>query len=153
MIPVKISADPHTGELPPGVPEDYYDEAIAAGWTDDPRDGKSFLLEDGREVPNPLPVAPPVGYVYEPTIMDRLSQMLDKRLAALLEAQALEETEAEANDFDIDEDEEIRSIYEISLQDEFPEIPRSISAGDPVSTVSEAVKPPKVGSEGVGEPA
>lgn len=152
MIPVRISADVHTGELPPGVPEDYYDEMIAAGWTDSPTDGKSFLLEDGREVPNPMPVAPPVGYISEPTIMDRLSQMLDKRLAALLEAQALEETEAEANDFEIDEDEEIRSIYEISLQDEFPAIPAPAPGSvDPIVPVSDV--PPQAGSTGLGQPA
>lgn len=111
-----------------------YAKMIEAGWTDDPLEGKAVLLADGREVLNPLPVAPPVGYVRELSIMDRLSDMLEKRMAALLESQALEETAEEANDFDTDDEEaEIRSIYEVQLQEEFPAIPGGVVPDQPAS--------------------
>lgn len=97
-----------------------------AGWTDDPGEGKAVLTPLGYEIVSPIPVAPPVGYVSEPTIMDRLNDMLTQRLRQLRGDDLVEETEAEANDFDVPdpEDYNVRSIYEIELIPEAPALPR-----------------------------
>lgn len=115
--------DPVTGEVidvPP--PDDLYEQMAAAGWSSDPGTGKAILLPDGREVVSPMPVAPPIGYQSEPSIMDRLSQMLEARLATLRGDDVLDESDEEANDFDVPDPEDFqpRSVYEIELLPEAP---------------------------------
>lgn len=60
-----------------------------------------YLDEHGREKPNPTPVAPPIGYIKQPSIAEQMRMMI--RQASYEAAQAGAETEAEANDFDVDE--------------------------------------------------
>lgn len=69
-----------------------------------------YLDCHGREIPNPLPMSPPVGYVKSLSIAEQMRQMI--RLASHEAAQAGAETEAEANDFDVDEDMEPSSPWE-----------------------------------------
>lgn len=143
--------DPVTGEvIDVPAPDDLYDEMQAAGWSSDPGTGKAILLPDGREVVSPMPVAPPIGYQSEPSIMDRLSQMLEARLATLGGDDVLDESDEEANDFDVPDPEDLqpRSVYEIELLPEAPalreekpavsvEVPASVpsSSGGPDATV------------------
>ena len=52
-------------------------ESAAADWDPlDPGVGRAVLLPDGREIFNPVPFAPPVGYVQEPSIMEQVQRML-----------------------------------------------------------------------------
>jgi len=69
-----------------------------------------YLDAEGRELPNPTPVAPPVGYKRQPTIAEQMRQMI--RQASYEASQMGAETEAEANDFDVGEDMEPDSPYE-----------------------------------------
>lgn len=69
-----------------------------------------YLDAFGREIPNPVPLQPPVGYKKQPTIAEQMRQMI--RTASMEAAQMGAETEEEANDFDIDEDYEPTSPWE-----------------------------------------
>jgi len=69
-----------------------------------------YLDSEGREVPNPLPIAPPVGYRKQPTIADQMRQMI--RMASYEARTAGAETEEEANDFDVGEDMDPHSPWE-----------------------------------------
>lgn len=68
-----------------------------------PRMTRSELDKEGREIVDPVPMAPPVGYVAGMTQEQRLQQMIrteHQRLYAL----HYNETFEEANDLDIDDD-------------------------------------------------
>lgn len=69
-----------------------------------------YLDVNGHEIPNPLPLAPPVGYKKQPSIADQIRQAM--RAASLEAAQRGQETEEEANDFNVGEDEEPSSPWE-----------------------------------------
>lgn len=69
-----------------------------------------YLDEHGREIPNPLPMAPPIGYKPSLSIAEQMRQMI--KLASHEAAMAGAETEAEANDFDVGEDMEPSSPWE-----------------------------------------
>ncbi|UDN67493.1 hypothetical protein [robinz microvirus RP_32] len=69
-----------------------------------------YLDLHGREIPNPLPLAPPVGYKKSPTIAEQMRQMI--RMASYEAAHAGAETEEEANDFDVGEDFDPSTPYE-----------------------------------------
>lgn len=69
-----------------------------------------YLDEYGREKPNPLPLAPPVGYVKRKTIAETIREAIAQ--ASFEAAQRGAETEAEADDFDVGEDMEPHSPWE-----------------------------------------
>jgi len=147
MEKLKVTVDPDVtkdGEVVPPFPEDIlYEKMAEAGWSDDPGTGKAILTPGGSEIVSPMPVAPPIGYVQEPSVMDRLNDMLYARLNAMLQGDdVLDETEEEANDFDVPDPEDFhpRSIYELEMLDEVPAIPRQ-----------QAGQEPPVAAEGPGE--
>lgn len=73
-----------------------------------------YLDEHGREMPNPTPMQPAVGYKKQPSIGDLMRQAI--RQASLEAAQAGHETEEEANDFDVGEDVEPHSPWESEFE-------------------------------------
>lgn len=69
-----------------------------------------YLDDHGREKPNPTPVAPPVGYKKQKSMMEIIREQIRQ---ASLEARDMgAETEEEANDFDVGEDFDPESPYE-----------------------------------------
>jgi len=129
MERIAINVTPNLdGEIPS---EEALVEAMKnAGWTDDPRDGRTIILEDGREVLNPLPCAPPIGYVESPSIMELIAQQIRAHnllIAGNDEVDSLEDAE----DFDVDDEFDHSSEYEITMKEEFPGIP-SDSQADPL---------------------
>lgn len=75
----------------------------------------SGLDEKGREIPDPVPMSPPVGYTPPTELMTLIENVVRNRefLAALAKAEA--ETFEEADDFEVDEDYDPRferTIYE-----------------------------------------
>jgi len=58
--------------------------------------------EFGREVLNPTPVQPPVGYKKQPSILDTIREQIRAHHLSNIDMEP--ETEEEADDFDIDED-------------------------------------------------
>lgn len=59
---------------------------------------------DGKEYPDPVPMAPPIGYTAPPNIMDMIRSMVrSEELKRKLDAEGFETFE-EADDFDIEDD-------------------------------------------------
>lgn len=115
------------------------EEAIReSDWSDDPGVGKAVLLEDGSEMLNPVPMAPPVGYVEGPSIMEMIERQVAKHLATLEPDEPIDE-EAELNDFGEDDEVDPVSLYEViavELAEDRPDLPR------PPEPVPDAPEPP-----------
>lgn len=115
-------------------------EAIAmSDWTDDPGVGKAVLLEDGSELLNPVPMAPPVGYVDGPSIMDMIQRQVEKHLATLKPDDEID-LEEELNDFGEDDEIDPTSLYEVvSMELDAPPLPPA-----PVPEPPASADPPDV---------
>lgn len=73
---------------------------------------KAGLDEHGREIADPTPIAPPIGYNKQPSMMENIRNMIrSERLRQEVEA-AGAETFEEADDFDVGEDFDPTSPYE-----------------------------------------
>lgn len=59
-----------------------------------------YLDESGREVVSSTPVAPPIGYVKQPSLYEQMRAMVRQELSAAAEAAGAESFE-EADDFDV----------------------------------------------------
>lgn len=95
-------------EVPPVEDQLDLEEAIALV-----KEGlRRPVTEDGREVIDPTPMAPPVGYKRQPSMVQLIREMVrSERLAADLDAAGYETFE-EAEDFDVGDDFEPNSPYE-----------------------------------------
>lgn len=110
--------------------------AQAAGWSDDPGEGKAVLLPDergapGYEVLNPLPFAPPIGFTPTPPIEQLIRDRVALEVARLRDEDEIDDI-LDAEDFDIpDELPPLETIYEfISMTPEAPEVKSEPSLED-----------------------
>lgn len=86
-----------------------------------------YLDPQGREILDPRPMAPPVGYTRQPTMVDIIRQQIRSHtLAAEAQAQGLESFE-EADDFNVDDDFDPTSPYE-EIFDPIPPQARYLNA-------------------------
>lgn len=70
------------------------------------------LTKTGAEIPDPVPMAPPIGYKKQPTMVDHIRTMIrSEKLRQEVEAAGFETME-EADDFDIGDDVDPASPYE-----------------------------------------
>lgn len=75
--------------------------------------GKGKQLDDrGRELLDPRPVAPPVGYKRQPSMVEHIRNMVRSEMLAQAAQQADVDTFEEADDFDVGDDYDPRSPYE-----------------------------------------
>lgn len=136
---VKVIVGPAFGSNDDGkpAPDDLRGQFLAAGWTDDPGTGRAVHLPDGREVVNPVPFAPPIGHVAEPSLMELMDQRIQRHFARLAD-DAVIDSEDDVLDFDVGEEFDPFSMYEIvDLQDDHP------AATMPETPPVEAAKPPE----------
>lgn len=63
------------------------------------------LTEDGREILDPTPIAPPLGFIKQPSLHELMRAMVLEHHAAIARGQDPESFE-EADDFDVDDDDE-----------------------------------------------
>lgn len=63
----------------------------------------AILDENGHEVGDPIPVAPPVGLTRRPTMAEQIQTMIRREMSNRAQAEGFE-TFDEAEDFDIDDD-------------------------------------------------
>lgn len=112
---------------------DLYEDFVRAGWSDDPGSGKAVLLPDGREVVNPIPHAPPIGFVHQESVVDQVMAKLNARRIMQLQDDEEIDAAAEMNDFDVDDEVEITSVYEIVMKDDAPGMPPGGNAGGEVN--------------------
>lgn len=72
--------------------------------------------EQGRELPDPVPLAPPVGWHAQPSMFETMRAMIrSEALRELAEAQG-DETFEEAQDFEVDDDDFPQSPHEGDFQ-------------------------------------
>lgn len=76
------------------------------------------LNERGELVPDPTPMAPPVGYRPQPSMVDIIRRQV--QLASEEAKRAGAESLEEADDFDVDDDPELKSPYELDVESEVP---------------------------------
>lgn len=70
------------------------------------------LTPDGKEILDPTPIAPPVGYMRQPSLAEQVRQMvISERLRQEAEAAGMESFE-DADDFDVGDDFDPSSPYE-----------------------------------------
>ena len=69
----------------------------------DPETGEFLQDEFGRELPDPTPVAPPLGYVKQPSMFDIIRAQVQQQLSAIALAEGKESWE-DAEDFDVGDD-------------------------------------------------
>lgn len=80
-----------------------------------------LLTPDGKEIPDPKPLAPPVGYVKRDSLAEQIRQMVLGEKLAQEAAAAGAETFDEADDFDVGDDYDPRSPYEANFDPMTPE--------------------------------
>lgn len=106
-----------------------------------------YLDLHGRELPNPTPLAPPVGYKKQPTIAEQMRAMI--RQASFEARQMGAETEEEANDFDVGEDFDPTTPYEHDFEmDPALEAMLALSSKPPRAPAAKPSAGPKQAPEG-----
>lgn len=101
--------------------------------------------EKGQFYPDPTPVAPPIGYVPEVSMFDRVRDMVRREMSKAADEQGFETFE-EADDFDVDDDAELKSPYELVFQPE-PDGPKY---PEPEKDPVPSPKPPEPAEGGEG---
>lgn len=164
MPKVKLTIDPRRevrdaeGRVYDDTPLDdlnSLDEAMAAAeWTDDPGTGKAVILADGRELLNPIPVAPPLHILQsqEPSVNELVERALARHFQQLQANDVIDEEE-DVDDFGEDEDFHPVSQYQVQvLLDEAPAVPAAPPPGAPsveevvqAEAAAKAAIPPKKG--------
>lgn len=109
--------------------------------------GKGKRLDaEGRELPDPRPEAPPVGWVKQPTMVEYIRNLVRSELLRR-EADAEDiDTFEESDDFDVEDDEpDPRTPYEAVFDPPAPTLPEQspAAAGDPS-------KPPETAPQAQG---
>lgn len=100
------------------------------------------LDQDGREVLDTTPVAPPVGYRRQPSMVENIRAMIRSEKLRQEAAEAGYETFEEADDFDVGDDYDPTSPYEGDFEPLPP--PEPPSAG-PASQPAPPADPPSDG--------
>lgn len=91
----------------PRMSEDAYREKL----------GLKRLTEFGGEMPDPVPMAPPVGFKRQPSIFENMREMVRVELSRRASEEGFE-TEEEAEDFNVREDIEPVSRHQYTEMDE-----------------------------------
>jgi hypothetical protein len=83
--------------------------------------GKIKRNKQGHELPDPKPIAPPVGWKKPVPIQERIAKTVREELSRMAEEKGMETFE-DADDFDVpEEDSDFESPYELNFDpDEFP---------------------------------
>lgn len=68
--------------------------------------------ELGREIPDPVPMAPPVGYQRQPSLTERIRDMVRSEHLRIAALEAGQETFEEADDFEVGDDLDPSTPYE-----------------------------------------
>lgn len=90
------------------------------------------LAADGRQLPDPVPLAPPIGYKKQPSMVEIVREMVrSERLKMEAEA-AGHETFEESEDFEVDDDgPDLKSGWENDFDPPIAEIAREVEASKP----------------------
>lgn len=86
-----------------------------------------FLDDLGREIPDPRPMQPPIGYKKQPSMFELIREATAREVA-LYAANRSPETFDEADDFDIDDDVDPHSPWENDFDPPWSEVRAAIQA-------------------------
>lgn len=117
---MKLPVDPDTGEIFDPIDDGLEEVEVVL------RDKPKMALSDyarkmarkfqtllGQEIPDPTPMAPPVGFISQPSMMDHVVDLIRSNdLRRLAESQGFETLE-ESDDFNVADDDEPMSAYEM----------------------------------------
>jgi len=84
-----------------------------------------FIDDLGREIPDPRPMQPPVGYKKQPSMFEMIREAT-KREVALYAANREPESFEESDDFDIDDDVDPSSPWENDFDPPWSEVRQAI---------------------------
>lgn len=126
---------------------------------------QSYLDAYGREIPNPTPLAPPIGYKRSPSIAEQMRAMI--RQVSEEAKMAGAETEDEANDFDVGDpfDYDPETPYEhdfevdptmealIALQSRRPKTDAAVPSATSSSASGNTAPPPEAAPSPPQQPA
>lgn len=84
-----------------------------------------FLDDLGREIPDPRPMQPPIGYKKQPSMFELIREATAREVA-LYAAGREPETFEEADDFDIDDDVDPHSQWENDFDPPWSEVRQAI---------------------------
>lgn len=104
------------------------------------------LGPDGRQVPDPDPMQPPIGYVKQPSMVEIIRQQVRDHLDAYARQEG-HETFEESEDFEFEDEPEMKSGYE---NDTEPPLEELLSAGR--QAIAEREQRAKSGGEGGPRP-
>lgn len=108
--------------------EKTFVELVCARFDDDGVQVTSSIGMDGKEYPDPVPMAPPVGYNAPPDILDMIRRMVRNEHVMRLQDEAGFDTFDEAEDFDVEEgDFDPHTPYEAVFDP--PKVPASDGVG------------------------
>lgn len=116
---------------------------------------EGYFDQYGRERPSPLPIQPPIGYKKTPSLREQIRAMiLSEKMREYALSQGAETFE-EADDFDIGDDFDPTSPYEMQFEpgDEPPAPSARPAPGSGGDASRPAPIPPEGGSGGPPEPA
>jgi len=109
-----------------------------------PKNSETLLDAYGRERPSPIPMAPPIGYKKQPSMIDNIRDMVRREMSQQAAAAGMETFE-EADDFEIDDDYDPKSPHEMSIEQELagaPQAPQQApSSPPPTSPTTPPVEP------------
>lgn len=88
-------------------------EEVAYAYT---REGRKVI---GKEYPNPTPMEPPIGYIPSRPLHEQIREMVLREISEAAD-RADADTEEEANDFDVGDDFDPTSPYEIGFEPTAP---------------------------------
>lgn len=103
------------------------------------------LHPDGTAVLDPRPMAPPIGYNRQPSLVDQIREMVRSEHLARAAAAAGAETFEEADDFDVQDDYDLQSPWENEFDPpvvEIYEAGRQVLAEKEKEAAEAAKKPP-----------
>lgn len=114
--------------------------------------GDIFLDEFGREIPDPTPMAPPVGYKRAPTMVEIIRQQIQGEKLAQAAREMGKETWEEADDFDVGDDFDPSSPWE-EQYDPVGYAPGALQAHEKRFLAAQAAKAAQTAEGRPGEPA
>lgn len=102
---------------------------------------ESTLDPQGREVPDPTPMAPPIGYKRTPSLAEQIREMVRSERLAMEAAAAGFESFEEADDFEVGDDFDPSSPYEEQFEPTpIPELKRRRDAASSTSSQAKETK-------------
>lgn len=102
-----------------------------------PETGELRLDENGHEIPDPTPMAPPIGYKRQPSLAEQIRAMVRSEKLRQEAEEAGAETFDEADDFDVGDDYDPRSPYEHDFDPGVEADPPSFPAPTPASAAGD----------------